>query len=81
MSKVDANGDITKTRNVYLDIAFSNTIKSAPTLHSSSKLDFDSLSEANMLVNFDEWFHYLGYDIMREVTFSKKFGFLDQTHL
>ncbi|TVY40293.1 Cytochrome P450 monooxygenase [Lachnellula subtilissima] len=81
MSEVDAKRHITKTKNVASGYAFSNIIKAEPYVDGALRLfekRLDSLSEAHLPVNFDEWFNFLGFDIMGEVTFSKQFGFLDQ---
>ena len=81
MSEVDAKRHITKTKNIAPGYAFSNVIKAEPYVDGALRLfekRLDSLSEAHLPVNFDEWFNFLGFDIMGEVTFSKQFGFLDQ---
>ncbi|TVY54619.1 Cytochrome P450 monooxygenase [Lachnellula cervina] len=81
MSEVDAKRHITKTKNVAPGYAFSNVIKAEPYVDGALRLfetRLDGLSEAHLPVNFDEWFNFLGFDIMGEVTFSKQFGFLDQ---
>jgi hypothetical protein len=81
MSEVDAKRHITKTKNVAPGYAFSNIIKAEPYVDGALELferQLNTLSEAHRPVNFDEWFNYLGFDIMGEVTFSKQFGFLEQ---
>ncbi|KUJ11216.1 cytochrome P450 [Mollisia scopiformis] len=81
MSEVDAKRHITKTKNVAPGYAFSNVIKAEPYVDGALQVferQLDTLSEAHQPVNFDEWFNYLGFDIMGEVTFSKQFGFLEQ---
>ena len=35
-------------------------------------------SQSGQAINFGSWLHFLTWDIMGEVTFSKRFGFLDQ---
>jgi len=81
MSEIDAKRHITKTKNVAPGYAFSNIIKAEEYVDAALRLleqRFDGFSEAHLPVNFDEWFNFLGFDIMGEVTFSKQFGFLDQ---
>lgn len=36
------------------------------------------VSRGGKPLNFGDWIHYLTWDIMGEITFSKRFGFLDQ---
>jgi hypothetical protein len=82
MSEVDSNRHITKTKNVAPGYAFSNVIKAEPYVDGALRLlerRLNSLSQAHLPVNFDEWFNFLGFDIMGEVTFSKQFDFLDQS--
>ncbi|KAH8648146.1 cytochrome P450 [Tricladium varicosporioides] len=81
MSEVDAKRHITKTKNVAPGYAFSNVIKTEPYVDGALlllKQRLNSLSEAGLPVNFDEWFNFLAFDIMGEATFSKQFGFLEQ---
>ncbi|PMD32987.1 cytochrome P450 [Hyaloscypha variabilis F] len=81
MSEVDAKRHIAKTKNIASGYAFSNVIKAEPYIDGALQLlekRLDSLSEAHLPVHFDEWFNFLGFDIVGEVTFSKQFGFLDQ---
>ncbi|RDW82882.1 cytochrome P450-5 [Coleophoma crateriformis] len=81
MSEVDAKRHIAKTKNVAPGYAFSNVIKTEPFVDATIRLfgiRMDELCTANLPVNFDEWFNFLGFDIMGEVTFSKQFGFVEQ---
>jgi cytochrome P450 len=81
MSETDAKRHIAKAKNVAPGYAFSNVIKSEPFVDGALLLleeRLDGLSKANKPVNFDEWFNFLGFDILGEVTFSRRFGFLDQ---
>ncbi|TVY84274.1 Cytochrome P450 monooxygenase [Lachnellula suecica] len=81
MSEVDAKRHIAKTKNVTPGYAFSNVIKAEGYIDGVLRLfeeRLDSLCEAHSPVNFDEWFNFLAFDIMGEVTFSKQFGFIDQ---
>lgn len=81
MSEVDAKCHILKTKNVAAGYAFSNIIKTEPYVDQALLLlrsRLTMLSEAGLPVNFDEWFNFLGFDIMGEVTFSKHFGFLEE---
>lgn len=81
MSEVNAKRHIMKTKNIAPGFAFSNVIKSEPYIDEALLLlekRLDSLSEANSPVNFDEWFNFLAFDILGEVTFSQQFGFLDR---
>lgn len=81
MSETDAKRHIAKAKNVAPGYAFSNVIKSEPFVDKALLLlekRLDRLSEANEPVNFDEWFNFLGFDILGEVTFSRSFGFLEE---
>ena len=81
MSEVDATRHIQKTKNVQPGYAFSNIIKTEPYVDTAMSLlrrRFTELSEAGKHVNFDEWFNFMAFDIMGEVTFSKHFGFLEK---
>lgn len=81
MSETSATRHIAKAKNVASGYAFSNVIKSEPYVDNALltlEKRLDELSKANKPVNFDEWFNFLGFDILGEVTFSKSFGFLDE---
>ena len=81
MSELDPKRHIAKFRNIASGYAFSNVIKSEPFVDEAIRIleaQLDRLAEQNKPVNFDEWFNYFGFDVLGEVTFSQRFGFLDE---
>jgi cytochrome P450 len=81
MSELDPKRHIAKYRNIASGYTFSNVIKSEPYIDEAIKLlenRLDRLSEQNEPVHFDHWFNYFGFDVLGEVTFSQRFGFLDE---
>jgi cytochrome P450 len=81
MSECDYKTHVAKTKNLASGYAFSNVIKSEPYIDQLLSLmeeRLDGLSKTGKSVNFDEWFNFLGFDILGEVTFSKSFGFIKE---
>ena len=80
MSETKATRHHQITQNVGSGYALSNILKAEPDID-RTLLTFvdrlDSLSRANKSVNFDEWFTYLAFDNLGEITFSKDFGFVE----
>ena len=81
MSEVDPKRHVAQAKNVMSGYAMSNVVKSEPFVDNTILLfeeRMDQLSKAKASVEFDKWFNYLAFDIMGEVTFSSRFGFLDE---
>ncbi|OCL10730.1 cytochrome P450 [Glonium stellatum] len=82
MSELDPKRHITMMRNVSAGYALSNIIKSEPYVDACLALlesQFDDLCKAGKAVEFDKWFNFFGFDVVGEVTFSSRFGFLDSS--
>lgn len=80
MSEVDPKRRVERAKNVAAGYTLSNIIKSEPYIDSAIELlekRWDELSQANKIVEFDKWFNYMAFDIIGEVTFSSRFGFLE----
>ena len=80
MSEVDPKRRVERAKNVAAGYSLSNIIKSEPFIDESIALlekRLDELSQANKPVEFDRWFNYMAFDIIGEVTFSSRFGFLE----
>jgi cytochrome P450 len=81
MSELDPKRHIAKAKNITSGYAFSNVIKSERYIDNAIQLletQFDRLAEGHEPIHFDHWFNYFGFDVVGEVTFSKRVGFLDQ---
>jgi cytochrome P450 len=81
MSELDPKRHIAKFKNISSGYAFSNIIKSEPYIDNAIKIlekQLDKLSKENKPVHFDHWFNYFGFDVLGEVTFSQRFGFLEE---
>ena len=71
MSEVDAKRHIAKGKNLAPGYSFSNVVKSEPYVDGALVLlrsRLTNLAEAGLPVNFDEWFNFLGFDVMGEGT-------------
>lgn len=80
MSETDPKRRVERARNVAAAYTLSHIIKSEPFIDQSIELlekRLDEFGEANKPVEFDEWFNYLAFDIIGDVTFSSRFGFLE----
>ncbi|KAI9875185.1 MAG: hypothetical protein M1830_008778 [Pleopsidium flavum] len=80
MSEVNPKRRIERAKNVAAGYALSNIIKSEPFIDGTIELlekRWDELSQANKIVEFDKWFNFMAFDIIGEVTFSSRFGFLE----
>ena len=80
MSEVNPKRRVERAKNVASGYALSNIIKSEPYIDSTIELlekRWDELSQENKPVEFDKWFNYMAFDIVGEVTFSSRFGFLE----
>lgn len=81
MSEVDPKRHIAKTKNVASGYAFSNVITAEPYVDDALRLleeQLTKLSKSGQDVHFDHWFNYFGFDVLGEVTFSRRFGFLEE---
>lgn len=80
MSELDPRRHIEKNRNVASGYALSNIIKSEPyvdkVLHQLTTR-LNPLYESGEPVEFNRWFNSYTFDVLREVTFSKSFGFVE----
>lgn len=81
MSETNARRHIEKQKNIASGYTLSNIIKSEPYIDNLLSLFrslLDELAAAKQPVKFEQWFNYLAFDIVGEVTFSRQFGFLVQ---
>ncbi|KAL4981317.1 cytochrome P450 [Aspergillus falconensis] len=80
MSTVDPRRRVELAKNVASAYTLSNVIKSERYMNAmvSLLLDrFDQFSDSQQPVELDHWFNYLAFDIVGEVVFSQRFGFLE----
>ena len=81
MSERDPKRCVQRKKSVVSGYALSNIKASEPFIDDVIGLleeRLDQLSDSNTPVEFDKWFNYMAFDIIGEVTFSKRFGFLDK---
>ncbi|KAJ9667672.1 hypothetical protein H2201_002207 [Coniosporium apollinis] len=81
MSEVDPKRHIAKTKNIASGYAFSNVITAEPYVDDALRLleeQLTRLSKSGQDVHLDHWFNYFGFDVLGEVTFSRRFGFLEE---
>ncbi|KAL3433256.1 cytochrome P450 [Aspergillus tetrazonus] len=79
MSTTDPGRRVEAAKNVASAYTLSNVIKSERYMNEmiSLMLDkFDQFSDKQQSVEFDHWFNYLAFDIVGEVVFSQRFGFI-----
>ncbi|KAL4733347.1 cytochrome P450 [Aspergillus similis] len=80
MSTTDPKRRVELAKNVASAYTLSNVIKSEMYMTEvvSLMLDrFDQFSDQQQPVEFDHWFNYLAFDIVDEVVFSQRFGFIE----
>ena len=81
MSELDPKKRVERSKNVASAYTLSNLIKSESFIDDTVKLllgHLDTCAAVQQPVELDKWFNYLAFDIIGEVTFSKRFGFLEQ---
>lgn len=81
MSERDPKRCVQRKKNVASGYALSNIMASEMFIDETIGLlekRLDQLSQANEPVAFDKWFNFMAFDIIGEVTFSRRFGFLDK---
>ena len=67
--------------NVAAGYSLSNTLKNEPYIDRTITLmeqRLDEVAQNGGPIDLSKWIHFLTWDILGEVTFSKRFGFLDQ---
>lgn len=80
MSATDPKEQVRRTKNLAAGFALSHVIKSEPYID-----DCIRLLKARLLgfagsgtpVHLDEWFNYMAFDVIGDVVFSQRFGFLE----
>ncbi|KAL4784109.1 cytochrome P450 [Aspergillus varians] len=80
MSETDPKRRVERAKNVASAYTLSNLIKSEVHIDATIGLmldKFDQFSENREVVAFDYWFNFLAFDIVGEVVFSERFGFLE----
>ncbi|KAK6839281.1 cytochrome P450 [Apiospora arundinis] len=81
MSTTDPKQKLDRSKRLAPGYAMSNVIKSEPAINETIEvfLDWlDSFASSKKPMDLDKFFTYLTFDIVGEVTFSRKFGFLEQ---
>lgn len=80
MSATDPKEQVRRTKNLAAGFALSHVIKSEVYVDDCICLLKDRLLEfanSKKPVHLDEWFNYMAFDVIGEVVFSQKFGFLE----
>ncbi|KAL4816232.1 cytochrome P450 [Aspergillus spinulosporus] len=80
MSTTDSKRRVELAKNVASAYTLSNVIKSEKYMNETISLmldRFDQFSDKQQPVEFDHWFNYLAFDIVGEVVFSQRFGFIE----
>lgn len=81
MSELDPKEHMRKTKNVASGFTLSNIVKAEAFIDATIQqlqAQLDRLAQAGEKVHFDRWFNYCAFDIVGEVTFSGRFGFVEQ---
>src|SRR4051812_48980644 len=81
MSELDPKEHVRKNKNIAAGYALSNLLKAEPYIDATIELlesQLDRLSAAGQDIHFDHWFNYTAFDVVGEITFSKRFGFVEQ---
>ncbi|KAH6616598.1 cytochrome P450 [Boeremia exigua] len=80
MSATDPKEQVRRSKNLAAGFALSHVIKSEPYIDGCIRLLKTRLLESarsEKQVHLDEWFNYMAFDIIGEVIFSQRFGFLE----
>ncbi|OSS53726.1 hypothetical protein B5807_00491 [Epicoccum nigrum] len=80
MSATDPKEQVRRTKNLAAGFALSHVIKSEPHIDVCIRLLKHRLQEfasSKTPVHLDEWFNYMAFDVIGEVVFSQRFGFLE----
>ncbi|KAI9877155.1 MAG: Telomerase protein component 1 [Pleopsidium flavum] len=81
MSERDPKEHVRKYKNVSGGFALSNILKSEPFIDTAIELLKDRLNQLSQIgekVHFDRWFNFCAFDVVGEITFSRRFGFLEE---
>ncbi|KAF3036095.1 hypothetical protein E8E12_007864 [Didymella heteroderae] len=80
MSATDPKEQVRRTKNLAAGFALSHVIKSEPYIDDCIRLlkkQLSSFAASGQPVHLDEWFNYMAFDVIGEVVFSQRFGFLE----
>ena len=81
MSERDYKRNVAMRANVAPAYSLSNVIRNEPYIDRTVTLmeqRLDEVSKDGKSVELGKWIHFLTWDILGEITFSKRFGFLDE---
>jgi len=81
MSELDPKEHVRKNKNIASGYALSNMVKAEPYVDSIIELfesRLDQMSQMGEKVQLDRWFNFCAFDVVGEITFSKRFGFVEQ---
>ncbi|XPS73592.1 hypothetical protein M3J09_005736 [Ascochyta lentis] len=80
MSATDPKEQVRRTKNLAAGFALSHVIKSEPYVDDCIRLlkkRLLSFAKSGAPVHLDEWFNYMAFDVIGEIVFSQRFGFLE----
>ena len=81
MSELDPQRHSTKNKNISAGSQLTNLLRSERHVDGSLKLlegHLDRMAEDGKVpVDLSRWFNYFAFDVVGEITFSQRFGFLD----
>lgn len=80
MSATDPKEQVRRTKNLAAGFALSHVIKSEPYIDDCIRLlkkHFSGFAASGKPAHLDEWFNYMAFDVIGEVVFSQRFGFLE----
>ncbi len=81
MSELDPKEHIRKNKNISSGYALSHIMKAEPYVDTTIELleaRLDQLSQMGEKVHFNRWFNFCAFDVVGEITFSQRFGFVEQ---
>jgi len=79
MSELDPKEHVRKNKNIASGYALFNIMKAEPFVDAAIELlesRLDQLSQVGEKVHFDRWFNFCAFDVVGEITFSGRFGFV-----
>lgn len=80
MSATDPKEQVRRSKNLAAGFALSHVIKSEAHIDDCIRLlkhRLQGFASSKTPVHLDEWFNYMAFDIIGEVVFSQRFGFLE----
>lgn len=81
MSELDPTEHVRKNKNIASGYGLSHIMKAEPYVDAAIELlesRLDQMSQVGEKICLNRWFNFCAFDVVGEITFSKRFGFVEQ---